>query len=275
MINVKLSALVSGGAFMLSLIIGLLSGAGIAALVRALILGAAFFLVTGGAYWLIVKFLPELLSPLPEDQATEAGAPPGAQVDISLGEEEPEPVFGEGAIFPEDDTSGMDQIDTIGYTQGGEVDGGPSVQQETLAEQPADVPMPEGPSTKDPSGESLPGARSPGPVSYGKPAVPEDPSDRGLFDRGPADLGQAGRGAADQGSADQDLFDLVDELPDMDTLASAFTSSNGSEPGDADRVLPLDIAQRKGEPRVGGGKLDHDYSTHDMAAAIQTILKRD
>jgi hypothetical protein len=253
MINIKLSALVSGAAFMLSLMIGLLSGAGIVALVRALILGAAFFLVTGGAYWLIVKFLPELLSPFPEDQVVEAGAAPGTQVDISLGEEEPEPVFGDAALSPEDG-AGIDQIDTIGYTDEGEVDEEPPVQ-EAAAGEPAGLPAHEGP-----SGEGLSGEKSPGPVSYGKPAVPEDPADPG---------------AAAQGAAAQDLFDLVDELPDMDTLASAFASSSDSDAGEADRVLPLDISQRKGEPRVGGGKLDHDYSTQDMASAIQTILKRD
>jgi hypothetical protein len=236
MINIKLSAVVSGGAFILSLVIGLLSGAGVVALVRALILGAVFFLITGGAYWLVVKFLPELLSHPPEQPEPVAGGmEPGAQVDISLGEEEPEAfepeaVLGENLEEPgpfSQGNAGMDQIDNIGYTREGDVDGRPSL---------------EAPPGAAFSMENLSGERPP---SSRKPAVPEDG------------------------------FDSVDVLPDMDSLASVFTSSDGSGNAKVDRVFPLDISQKKGGSRRGAGKLDHDYNTNDMAAAIQTILKRD
>jgi hypothetical protein len=232
MINIKISAIVSGGAFILSLVIGLLSGVGIFALVRALILGAVFFLITGGTYWLVVKFLPELLSPLPEQPDPEAKTEPGAQVDISLGEEEPQAAFREipegSGPLPEEN-AGMDQFDNIGYTQAGKVEEGLSAEEPFM----------------EASMESLSGERPPLPSSRGKPAVPEDD------------------------------FDSVDELPDMDSLASVFASSDGSDNGELARVLPLDISQKKEGSRPGTGKLDQDYSTNDMAAAIQTILKRD
>jgi hypothetical protein len=241
MINIKASAFVSGAAFILSLVIGLLSGAGIFALVRALILGAVFFLISGGVYWLIVKFLPELLNFSPDQPVPEVRAGPGALVDISLGEEEPEAVLGEtpessgGPGYLLQENAGIDQNDNIGYTNQGRLDD--------------EVPVGES-SVEDGVGRSLSmdrlsGESPPLPVSRGhQPAVPGN------------------------------FFDSVDELPDMDTLASAFASSDASEGGSVDRILSMDVSQGKGGAKPGKG-LEHDYSTHDMAAAIQTILKQD
>ncbi|MDR3160026.1 MAG: hypothetical protein LBU28_00250 [Spirochaetaceae bacterium] len=281
MINMRVSALISGAAFMLSLVIGLFCGAGIFALARAAILGAVFFLITGGAYWLIVNFLPELLSPSPAQPAPEAGEEPGARVDISLEEEgldeAPDSLqerLGEGlaAFSPEEYVSGMDQIDTIGYTHRGGPDDGPSAQ---------------GFSREDPGGASAgePAeflAAEPARGSAGEPARALAAEPVGFLAAEPAGGSaaepaefSAGEAAHDKPAVLEDMFESVDELPDIAALASSFSSADESGDGETDRVLPLDVSQRKGGSGPGGGKLEHDYSTHDMASALRTILKRD
>ena len=77
MFNIRWSAIAGGFAFILSLLISLVSGAGIFSLVRAGIFGGIFFILGSGVYWAISMFLSDLF-----DRA--APEPARAKVDITL-----------------------------------------------------------------------------------------------------------------------------------------------------------------------------------------------
>ena len=101
MFNFKISGIVGGAAFILSLVIGFLSGAGLlVVLIRALMFALVFFGLTCLIFWLVAQFLPELLNG-PEDDLG-FGAP-GSRVDISVDS----PITG---AFPRDNSEVVDDI---------------------------------------------------------------------------------------------------------------------------------------------------------------------
>lgn len=150
--NLKISGIITGIAFVLSLLIGLIRGVGIFALVRALIFAAVFFVISGGAYWLILRFLPELFDNPGDDDAAMPQA--GSLVDISLGDDSGEDLaeanageyVSEGEAAPSgislsEDPSGLDQTDNISYTNDGMMDENPEVQKDGAEPAlPADTP---------------------------------------------------------------------------------------------------------------------------------------
>jgi hypothetical protein len=69
----------------LSLILSLLSGAGVFSFLRALIFSTGFFVIGSLLYWMVKRFLPELI--VSDDDLSNLNM--GSQVDISLGENEP------------------------------------------------------------------------------------------------------------------------------------------------------------------------------------------
>ncbi len=107
MFDPKISGLVAGIAFILSLLFGMIAGAAfLIALLRAIIFGIFFFVFSGLAYWLITQFLPELL-----DTQNQVSAEPeavvqdlGSKVNISVGEEE---------VIPENTLSSQLVKDTV------------------------------------------------------------------------------------------------------------------------------------------------------------------
>jgi hypothetical protein len=101
MFNFKVSGIAAGAAFVVSLLLGMLSGSGLPALLlRALGFGVFFFVLFCLIFWLVGQFMPELLSG--PDDLFDA---PGSRVNISVGSG---PV--EGA-FPPADTDELDNID--------------------------------------------------------------------------------------------------------------------------------------------------------------------
>jgi hypothetical protein len=215
--NIKISGIAAGIAFVFSLLIGLASGTGIFALIRALIFAVVFFAISGGAYWLIFQFLPELFEPL---ENTDDTPQTGSMVDISL-EEEPGAVFqglesgeitsdgeqsGESAA---ENLSGLDQKDNIEYTN-----------EEAMNESPA----------------------------YSGSESEEAPETLGL----------------------------AEELPDLDSLSAAFSpGGDRKNDGELSEFTISPDSSIKGKPADKAGSLADDFSTDDMASAIQTILKRD
>jgi hypothetical protein len=215
--NIKISGIAAGIAFGFSLLIGLASGTGIFALIRAFIFAAIFFAISGGAYWLVFRFLPELFEP-PENIVDTPQT--GSMVDISL-EEEPGAAFQgleSGEIAPggelseesaAENLSGLDQKDNIEYTN-----------EEAMNE----IPAYSGSESKD---------------------TPE-------------------------------ILGLAEELPDLDSLSAAF-SPDGSKKngGELSEFTISSDSSIEGKPADKAGSMADDFSTHDMASAIQTILKRD
>jgi len=108
-INFRVSGIAAGAAFVLSLVIGIMSGTAFSVtLLRAFVFALVFFALSGLGVWLVSRYLPELLS------GAEAGggddlddydiSAPGSRVDISEGE-----IPIEGA-FPEDASDAVDDI---------------------------------------------------------------------------------------------------------------------------------------------------------------------
>jgi hypothetical protein len=136
--NLKLSGVAAGVAFVFSLLIGLISGTGILALVRAFILGVVFFSMAGGLYWLARRFLPDLFegsgNGSVRNSAPDEAPPPGSLLDISLGDEGrddvPEADVGDyisaaaadsSEISAFEDSAGLDQKGNNGYTIEGDI----------------------------------------------------------------------------------------------------------------------------------------------------------
>jgi hypothetical protein len=93
-INIRVSAFAAAAAFVLSFLVGVISGAALLmVLIRALAFAAFFFILAGGIYIVIEKFLPELLPGETENAF-------GSQVDISLEDPkngDPSEIFGDPA----------------------------------------------------------------------------------------------------------------------------------------------------------------------------------
>jgi hypothetical protein len=106
------SAVIAGGcAFALSLLIALVSGAGLPALVvRPLIFGAGFFLFGMGASLLFRRFLAV---------GSETVGMLGETVDVSVGDDDEDDLGIENLDFSEDE-EGLEQNATVGYTGSGE-----------------------------------------------------------------------------------------------------------------------------------------------------------
>jgi hypothetical protein len=255
--NLKWSALTGAFGFVLSLLVGLVSGAGIHALGRALIFGIAFFVIGSLLYWLAGRFLPDML-----DQSSEGipGLGMGSQVDISVDDDDiaslakalrgdsPEPVglsgsdggigdlgggeFGIGelggggigdGLFPS--LAALDQVNEKGYTESG------------------------------------------APGSTAGPAEPaRDLPARSFALEGPAAIPSGGT-------------DALDVLPDLESMSQAFLPSmddvsskegNSGEPVAVafpgmplnNRTIPEEAEEFRGREK-------------ETAQAIQTILKRD
>lgn len=102
MFNFKISGAAAGAAFVLSLLVGLISGAAASILLlRALLFAALFFLLTCLVFWLLNQFVPEIFSAA--DDSLDLA--PGSRVDISIG---PDRI--EGA-FPAGDHDTVDNIE--------------------------------------------------------------------------------------------------------------------------------------------------------------------
>jgi len=100
-INFRVCGIAAGIAFILSLIIGIFSGTGFfVLLLRALLFAGVFFALAGLGFWIVSRFLPELMNEGEDDYDL---AVPGSRVDISVGSSI------EGA-FPDDGSEAVDDI---------------------------------------------------------------------------------------------------------------------------------------------------------------------
>jgi hypothetical protein len=197
--NIKVSGMAGAAALILSFLVGFLSGAGLAiALLRALIFGAAFFILAAGIYIAVSFFLPELL------EEGEAGQPgeeaPGSKVDIMVEDGENAPASG---IAPE----GEGSLDGLGNIS--DLVGGPS----SLHEDPETFR------------EKALGLDQKEEDRYTKKGVEENSSKSGAAPQ---------TAAIPRGPAVPDASDAVDVLPDLDTMASAFVPPSRDEGEEAE-----------------------------------------
>jgi len=133
MFNVKISSITAGLAFILSLLIGIISGGNFPiSFLRAVICGAVFFSLVAGIYILINMFLPELLQlgggQGQHEEAQEENAM-GSHVDISVEdtkvESKPkinqsnseEHIFKNNKDYSPEDTSTLDKTNEKEYSK--------------------------------------------------------------------------------------------------------------------------------------------------------------
>lgn len=81
MFNLRWSVLCTAFGFVLSLLLSLVSGAGVFSFLRAVSFGGVFFVIGSFLYWMVKHFLPEILSS--QDDGIQ-GLDLGSHVDISL-----------------------------------------------------------------------------------------------------------------------------------------------------------------------------------------------
>ncbi|GHT72077.1 hypothetical protein FACS1894110_26260 [Spirochaetia bacterium] len=251
MINLRLSGITGGTGFILSFLVGVLSGGGVPiSLLRALLWGIVFFGLSWGIWALIKRFLPELLL---NGSAESSGADnpvtgeEGTHVDISVDD-------GEAAI--EEDSAGND----LGNGN-------------TPSARPA-VPAINQNSPWEPAALEDPAAGSP-PADIGmdqnnKESYTKREGDS-LLENGvssdfvPAPLPMSlGTGI---GNGEE-----FESLPDLDAMAGVFMPSEDME--EEDTVSAVYPSEKKPSDTKGqsmGGNLN----SRELASAIQNILKKD
>ncbi|MDR2500184.1 MAG: hypothetical protein LBD37_03760 [Treponema sp.] len=217
------SSIAGGGAFVLSFLIGLISGAGVFALVRALVFGAVFFGLAAGVYWLINQFFPEFLAGASPGGSGGEGAA-GSQVDITV---EGDDDFAAAGLF---------RPPAAGRAEPDGLDGPPEPAGGGALDTALDQTDEEGYTAPEPQGAA----------------------------------GGAARGAAIPSEGD----DAVDTLPDLEGISGGYqpmivedTMDISTEPPNPARKPSMNSAKPL--------ELDGDFRPKEIAAAIQTLLKRE
>jgi hypothetical protein len=235
--NFKVSGIAGGIALVLSLLLGLISGAGfLMVILRAFIFGALFFVLFCLIFWVLGQFVPEILT-MTGDDLDEIS---GSKVNLTVGETI------EGA-FP---TGNFDEIDSI--------DGKKA---QTLSARAAAVsgapPAASAPAAMDLEGQS----------GYN--------TERGdIADGTPEFLAGNSGNAGDAAGAGVSGPANAEAIPDFDVLSGAFVnSSGGGEEESADFETPPEPRR----PLRGGGKSSAmgDFNPKELAMAIQTVLKKE
>jgi hypothetical protein len=273
--NLKWSVLSAVLGFVLSLLLSLVSGAGFFSLLRALIFGAGFFITGSLLFWMVKRFLPELLTP--EDE----GIPSldiGSQVDIALdddgsaltaalrqgaGDDVPDAALGveglERLAAGDSPIAGFD-VQEPGGSGGREVSPGTALDQDRETDY---TNKDTGKKGSPAGGFDLFGSSSPG--------IPSDGSSAGPFPVKSA--GPVPAALPPEGS------DTMDVLPGPESLSRAFLPSFGDDimPG-KDGGTPVSVAfpgvERNSIARDEAGG-EFKGKEKESALAIQTILKRD
>jgi hypothetical protein len=246
-INVKLSGIAAGAGFILSFIVAIASGAGPSvSLLRGLLWAGAFFVLSGGVWALIKRFIPELLLP-PREDAVTADMPDGmvaagSRVDISLGDgDDALPVK---PVLPEEDGAAGDMgniADLLGTARS------PGAAEDAPGEDSAGT----GGAGMDLNEKERYTERGNGTAS---PAFTPDPA--------PPSVQNAVFGD-----------DGLEDLPDLDTMAGAFMASGEVD----DDEEPAAYAPPEGNVPPGrkDQSLGGDFDPKELASALQTILKKD
>jgi hypothetical protein len=261
--NPKLSGIAAAAGFVLSLLIGVLSGGdpGVS-LLRAVFFGVIFFLLAGVIWLFINRFLPELLLP-PEEEPLMTGLETGSRVNISVGDDD---IPINAAIPSEEDSRGElgNLTDLLAR------------QSRARDEAPDPLPLPEGAG----NGE-IPGIPV---LDLGA----EDGYSKGRVSAAPGEEKQSAAPAEESGAvftplpppaplqsfSGEDSGSGVESLPDLDAMAGAFMSS-GEEEGEETAASPVFGVEPKPRRPGRAKSREDDYNPKEVASAIQTLLKRD
>ncbi|MDR1445666.1 MAG: hypothetical protein LBI90_02095 [Treponema sp.] len=231
MVNIRNCAIAAIIGFTLSLLVGLVSGAGLfVVLFRALIFAIVFFVLSAAIQFLVGNYVPEILEgddfdrdePIGDNQA------PGSRVNMTVGDDE-------GAV------PNM-------YRDKGEGD------------EPGDI------------GNLVRGVDQNAKGDY--------TIEEAVFHEAEAPEPRVTAARRESSFSPQDDFvpvvEAVDVLPDLDSMAGSFLSSDGKEAAEgAVDGAPASISTPK---RSSGGKsvnLGGDFNPKELAQAIRTKLNKD
>lgn len=246
MFDPKISSAAAGAAFILSLLLGLLSGASLLyALLRAAVFAAVFFVLSAIAYWLITQFIPELLNTSSADAVAAAeGIAEGGQMDevgflgrrvnFAVGDD-PE---GSYAVIGGDAAKDGDASEELGGIGGYVSAGDEEPELAGFTERGAALDQ----NTEDGYTEKV-SVR--GQTANAKSAAPALPSG---------------------------LLDEVDVLPDLESMSDSFISPIVGEEESGDLAGPVSSKSQGSAVSLGSGGT---FDSRELASAIQTILKRD
>jgi hypothetical protein len=282
MFNLQWSALAASFGFVLSLLIGLVSGAGVSAFIRALVFGGAFFVLGSFLYWLAGRFLPELMDSSGDGYH---GFDTGSQVDISLDDDDSS-LEGSRRGASGDAFGGMG--DSLGGALGssmgdaiGEAYGG-ALGIEGLE----NLSKPMGGSSFEPAGIGELGG---GGFSPGGTALDQN-SENGYTENGNAGGGsepakelasrqERAEVAREAGAIPSESSDALDMLPELDAMSQVFIPSSFAEGGmpKDEGGTPVSVAFPRVERNSYTSEEAEEFRGKEKASAmaIQTILKRD
>jgi hypothetical protein len=244
--NVRLSATVGVIAFIVSFLLGIISGTRIPiVLLKALIFAVIFVVLSGGIYALISLYLPDLLSPGADQdfqdakfQDTQYPDSRGSQVDISL------------------DDQGGEEINSS-YFQGGNENPGEFGDNQDILDQNIGTL----------SGDGLDQNREDGYTS------------EGVVETSAGTSGEETPPRA--GNSSSETPGVMEDLPDFDSVAAVFGSEGaaGRSGGGASGISSPETfnAEFVGGPLKNKNTPDmgEDFDVKEMASAVQTILKRE
>jgi hypothetical protein len=240
MVDLRINGMIAGAAFLISLLVGSLSGGMfLIVLFRALVFALIFFVITGGINLAVSCFLPELFDMKDNER-------PGSHIDVTVEDEE------SSAAFPDEDSG--EEVGNIGQLVGQEYE------------------VEEGASENITEGAGLDQADK---NRYTNTRAGVDPS---FLDNKSNREPRVAASSLTEGqnfqpaipSRSSEDADSVDILPDLEDMAKAFLPPEG---GDEQESGIEDAPQKK--PSAKGKSLAGDFNPKDMAQALQTILKRD
>jgi hypothetical protein len=257
LLNIRLSGIAGALAFILSLLLGIISGTRIpVVLLRALIFAAAFAVLSGGIYVLISLYLPDLLTHR-DNSLGGIQDSPGSNVDISVDDADEEGLstgyfqdgdektteFGENQGLSDENLDtlsgdGLDQNGEDGYTMGGD----------TRAAGLEPLALDSSSGTSDPD------------ASVSEAPTEELPD----FDR----MASAFEGAADGVPGGAQTGDPLLEISEIGG-DGPVPSTGGPRPSEFNAQFVGGSLNKK-TPDMAD-----DFDINEMASAIQTILKRE
>ena len=248
MIDLRMSGIFAAAAFLLSFLLGLLSGAAITILLgRALIFAIVFFVISVLIKYLVTRFLPELL----ERAAPEDGFfTTGTRVDITEGDTigmagEPasmqarEVYMGAQPDDSEEDLGDISDLMTVG-----------SAAHQKYRETPAGMDQ-----------DIQDGYNEVGEMtSFSDLGISSVPSQNTPQFR---DYGTEGGG------------DLEETLPDLDSMAGAFSTRQAEEDPDNTEYSRSSPPRKRSSMPSKEAAWAGDFNAKEMAKGLQTILSKD
>lgn len=249
MIDLRMSGIFAAVAFLLSFLLGLLSGAAITIVLgRALIFAIVFFVISGLIKYLVTRFLPELLErAAPSDD----GFFTGTRVDITEGET-PGLAIDPASMQPKDvymgaqpDDSEEDIGDISDLMRAGIA--AQQKQRETFTGMDQDI--------QD-------GYNETGKVaSFSEPGISSIPSQETPQFR--AYGTEAGGGGFEE------------TLPDLDSMAGAFSTRKAEEGPDNTEYSVSSPPRKRSSMPSKEASWAGDFNAKEMAKGLQTVLSKD